>query len=115
MDGFSRVLPEQALRIAIVVMDSDEGPVLCPFFGKCDGFLVLNPIAPTPEFHCNKQRTADDLCERLVTSGANAVVCGFIGEAERRKLLAAGIDVRLGSCTCSIDELVADFANLPPA
>ena len=115
MDGLTRVLPEQTLRIAILVMASDEGPVLCPFFGKCDGFLVLDPLAPAAEFHCNKHRTADDLCDRIVRSGANAVVCGFIGKAEKRRLLAADIDVRLGSCTCSVDELVAGFANLPPA
>lgn len=115
MDGLTGVLPEQALRIAILVMDSDDGPLLCPFFGKCDGFLFLDGLAPTTEFHCNKQRTAGDLCDRIVISGANAVVCGFIGEAERRKLRAAGIDVRLGSCACSVDDLAAGFANLPLA
>jgi hypothetical protein len=30
-------------------------------------------------------------------------------------LRAAGIDVRLGSCSCPVDELVTSFSTLPPA
>ncbi len=115
MDGLARVFPEQALRIALLGIGSHEAASPCPFFGKCDGFLLLDPAGHSAEFHPNKPRTADALCDLIVRSGANAVICGFIGEADKRKLLAAGIDVRLGSCACSVDDLVASFCDLPPA
>lgn len=115
MVGIARALPEQALRIALLVMNSDDGAVLCPFFGKCDGFLLLDPVTRSAEFHSNERRSADDLCDRIVRSGANAVVCGFIGESQKRRLLAAGIDVRLGSCAGSVDDLVSGFCDLAVA
>lgn len=115
MDGLARVLPDQAVRIALLVMGSHEASSPCPFFGKCDGFLLLDPAGQSAEFHHNELRTADTLCDLIVNSGANALICSFIGEAEKRRLLAAGIDVRLGSCACSVEELAEGFRDLPPA
>jgi predicted Fe-Mo cluster-binding NifX family protein len=115
MDGLAPFLPDHVLRIALPVMGSGAGAPLCPFFGKCDGLLLLSRDGRPAEFHPNETRTADGLCDLIMKSGANAMICGFIGEAEKRKLLDAGIDVRLGSCACSVDQLVAEFDALPPA
>lgn len=113
MDGLVPILPQRALRVGLLVMR--DGALLCPFFSKCDGFLLLDPNGRPAAFYPNEQRTADALCDLIVKSGANALICGFIGEAQRRKLLSAGVDVRLGSCACPIDELAASFRDLPPA
>jgi len=51
----------------------------------------------------------------ILATGVDGLVCGFIGEPEIRRLRAAGIDVRLGSGRCSVEELVASFCTLPKA
>jgi hypothetical protein len=42
-------------------------------------------------------------------------LCGFIATGEKKVLRAAGIDIRVGSCACAVDELVASFSTLPEA
>jgi predicted Fe-Mo cluster-binding NifX family protein len=115
MDGFAHNLSRQMPRIALLVMGSSEAAALCPFFGKCDGFVLVAPDGRPAEFHVNADRTADSLCDLVIESGATAVICGFIGENEKRKLAAAGIDVRMGSCVCSVEELATCFDELPHA
>lgn len=102
-------------RIAITVMDSASGLALCPFFGRCDGILLLVADTETTEFLRNPPRTADSLCELLLTTRPDGLVCGFIGEPEKQKLQAAGIDVRIGSCACPPRQLAATFRDLPHA
>ena len=106
---------QQTRRVALLVIGRRAMPLLCPFFGKCDGFLLLDPSGRPAEYYPNEQRTADALCDLIVKSGANALICGFVGAPERRKLLTCGVDVRLGSCARPIDELAASFYDLPPA
>jgi predicted Fe-Mo cluster-binding NifX family protein len=108
-------LPKRTSPIAVLVMGPDGATTLCPFFGKCDGVLLVDLENGPPTFLPNERRTAEGLCELILTSGAHQLVCGFIGEAEKRRLRAAGIDVRLGSCTCSIGESAACFDDLPKA
>ncbi len=101
--------------IAVTVMDPGSGPVPCAFFGKCDGIIVLDTATGAREFHRNPPRTPQSLCDLILATGVDGLVCGFIGEPEIRRLRAAGIDVRLGSGRYSVDELVACFGNLPEA
>lgn len=101
--------------IAILVMNSRAGPVLCPFFAKCDGVLLINEKEHSSQFHGNRRAAAKPLCELVVALKPRALVCGFIGDTEKRKLQRAGIDVRLGACSCSIDQLIAGFDALPEA
>jgi predicted Fe-Mo cluster-binding NifX family protein len=101
--------------IAVLVMGSDGATTLCPFFGKCDGILLVDFDDGSRAFVPNERRTAEALCDAILKSGADQLVCGFISEPEKRKLRVAGIDVRLGSCTCSVDELAACFYDLPKA
>lgn len=100
---------------AILVINSRSGPVLCPFFGKCDGVLLVDRKGRSAELHYRDRSDGKPLCDLILELKPDRLVCGFISEAEKQKLRNAGIDVRLGSCSCSIDELFADFHTLPQA
>jgi hypothetical protein len=100
---------------AMLVINSHSGPVLCPFFSKCDGVLLIDQAGKPIGFHQRDRSETQSLCDIILALNPDALVCGFIAEAERLRLDRAGIDVRLGSCRCSIDELFADFHNLPRA
>ncbi len=104
-----------ANRIAITVMKAEPSPALCPFFGKCDGILIIDANTGATEFCANPQRTPAALCDLIIAAGPDRLVCGFIGEAEKQKLHAARIDVRLGSCMCTVQELVSRFHDLAAA
>lgn len=108
-------LPRRVPSIAILVMGADGAAMLCPFFAKCDGILLIDPADGSRAFLPNDQRTGEGLCDAILNSGVNQLVCGFIGEPERRKLRAAGIDVRLGSCAWPLDKLATCFHELPRA
>ncbi|MGE0333950.1 MAG: NifB/NifX family molybdenum-iron cluster-binding protein [Gammaproteobacteria bacterium] len=107
--------PRPASRIAVTVMDVGSGLAPCPFFGKCDGIVVLDSNTGAREFHGNPSRTPKTLCDVILASGADGLVCGFVAEPEILRLRAAGIDVRVGSGRCSVDELATCFCDLPPA
>jgi predicted Fe-Mo cluster-binding NifX family protein len=109
--------PRVASRIAVTVMElrSGSGPVPCPFFGKCDGIVVHVADTDAREFHRNPPRTPQSLCDLLLATGVDGLICGTISDLEIRRLRAAGIDVRLGSGRYSVDELVACFCDLPAA
>jgi hypothetical protein len=100
---------------AMLVINSRSGPTLCPFFAKCDGVLLLDPTGHPREFHRNERLDESSLCDLILALKPIALVCGFIGGAEKLRLHAAGIDIRLGSCSCSIDELFTGFRSLPRA
>jgi hypothetical protein len=67
-------------------MVTNGAPALCPLFGKCDGFLVIDQDNNIREFYPNEDRTADSLCDLIVKSGAGRLVCGFIPEPAKRRL-----------------------------
>lgn len=100
---------------AVTVMRDGTAYMMCPFFGKCDGFLVVDPLAAKVKYIANPERTADAICRAIVSCGAVRLICGFVPAAECRKLQAAGIDVRLGSCASDVEDLVAEFDKLPRA
>jgi hypothetical protein len=107
--------PERSHRTAFLIMHSNGEAGLCPFFGKCDGILVINAHDRSHVFHPNSERTAQAVCDLVLSTGADRLVCGFITEPEKRRLRAAGIDVRMGSCACGVEQLAADFEQLPSA
>jgi hypothetical protein len=106
-------LPKESHRIALLVMRSNGALSLCPFFGKCDGVLVIDPQAKSRTFHANEHGTTRSICDLILRVGANRLICGFVSEPEQRKLQAAGIDLRLGSCAWTIEDLAASFDDLP--
>jgi hypothetical protein len=111
----TRPAPASVPATAILVMNARSGPMLCPFFQKCDGVLLIDGAEKSAEFHERDRSGVKPLCDLIVELKPGALVCSFIGEAEKQKLRQAGIDVRLGSCSCSIEELLAEFDRLPQA
>ena len=109
------VSPVVAALTAVLVINSGSRSLLCPFFGKCDGVLLINEADGSRKFHPHDHAGAKSVCELILELKPQQLVCGFIGEAEKQRLCAAGIDVRLGSCNCSIDQLVNSFSSLPKA
>ena len=107
--------PAPSPRMAIIVMDFGSKQTLCPFFAKCGGVLVIDAAIELREFHRHDRATATSLCDLVLQLSPQRLVCGFIANPEKLRLRAAGIDVRLGSCACSVDELVAGFGNLTAA
>lgn len=104
-----------AVRTAVLVMNSGSIPLLCPFFEKCDGVLLINPADGSKEFHACDRSGATSACEVILKLNPRRLICGFIDGPEKEKFRTAGIDVRLGSCNCSVDELIASFSTLPKA
>lgn len=96
-------------------MNSGSTSLLCPFFAKCGGVLLLDATDGSKEFHPRDRSGAKSMCDLLLELKPGQIICGFIGEPEKQRLRAAGIDVRVGSCICPVDELVASFAALPQA
>lgn len=104
-----------AAKTAVLVMNSGSEPLLCPFFGKCDGVVLVDGANGSREFHPRDRSNAKSMCNLILRLKPDQIICGFIGRPETQRLRAAGIDVRLGSCNCPVDELVASFSTLPEA
>ena len=100
---------------AVTVMRDGTDYLMCPFFGKCDGFLVVDPATAKVRFVRNPECTAGAICRAIIASGVARLICGFVPEAECKALRTAGVDVRLGSCACEVEELVTEFDRLPKA
>lgn len=103
----------QFRRTGFLVMYHGKEAVLCPFFGKCDGLLVIDPIDGRRKFYKGTEHNAETMCDLILNSGVQRLVLGFVPGPEATKLRAAGIDVRLGNCCCTIDNLTAVFDTLP--
>jgi predicted Fe-Mo cluster-binding NifX family protein len=104
-----------SIRTAITVMRNGVDYVLCPFFGKCDGILVVEASGASAEFIPNTDRNPECLSKLIIGSQVKRLICGYVPDTERKRLCASGIDVRLGSCACEVDELIMEFDNLPKA
>src|SRR3546814_16422585 len=83
-------VPVTAIRTAVTVMNSATDPTLCPFFGKCDGIVIIDAASGSKVFHPNVCRTPQSLCDLIAAAEPDRVVCGYIGETEKRRLRAAG-------------------------
>ena len=102
-------------RIALVVMLVDGEMTLCPFFAKCDGVVIVDPDGEQSPFLARTQRTTEAMCDLILRSGVRRLILGFVPGPTARRLRAAGIDIRLGSCACSVEELAACLEHLPTA
>lgn len=100
-------------RTALLVMNAGQTTTLCPFFGKCDGLLLIDPDTGSREFHANTEHTAETMCDVIIKTGVHRLVLGFVPGPAARRLRAAGIDMRLGSCNCAVDNLATCFDALP--
>ena len=104
-----------SVRTAVTVMNSEAGPALSPFFGKCDGVMIFDGAGGAMAFYPNRDCTAESMCNLLLEIRPHRLVCGFIAAPEKTKLRAVGIEVRLGSCTRAVAELVGRFDALVAA
>lgn len=95
-------------------MNAGQGLTLCPVFAKCDGVLLIEPDG-SRGYYPNTEGTARSLSELILNTRSERLLCGFIATGEKKVLRTAGIDIRVGSCACAIDELVASFSTLPEA
>ena len=109
-----RKIQPAGVRTAVLVMNAGHGLTLCPVFAKCDGVLLVEPDG-SRTYHPNTEGTARSLTDLVLNTRSERLLCGFIATAEKEVLQAAGIDIRVGSCACAVDELVASFSTLPEA
>ena len=107
--------PPLAVKTAVLVIKPGSDSLLCPFFDKCDGILLFNAVDGSKEFHPYDRSSAKPAYKLILKLQPRHLICGFIGGSEKKILSAAGIDIRLGSCSCSVDELVNSFSTLPKA
>ena len=90
--------------------------MLSPFFAKCDGVLLIDPgEAQKHQFRANRERTGEATCNLVLATGITKLICGFIDEADRSRLSAHGVDIRLGSCSRPVTVLAREFNVLPKA
>ena len=109
-----RKIQPAGVRTAVLVMNAGHGLTLCPVFAKCDGVLLIEPDG-SRSYYPNTEGTARSLSELVLNTRSERLLCGFIATAEKEVLHAAGIDIRVGSCACAVDELVTSFSTLPEA
>jgi len=67
------------------------------------------------DFLPNNSQDSDALCDQIIRSGVKCVICGFIDEKAKALLRSKGVDLRLGSCACPVEELVTNFDMLEEA
>jgi hypothetical protein len=77
--------------------------------------LVHSAADGSKEFHAHDRSGAKSVCDLILELKPDRMICGFIAAPETQRLRGAGIDVRLGSCSCSIDELLTSIFSLPEA
>lgn len=107
---------DRTSRIAVLVTRARRKAMLSPFFAKCDGLLLINPDnARCSGFRANVARTSKSTCNLVLATGIDKLICGFIGEPDRNRLSALGVDVRLGSCSRPVTVLAREFEILPKA
>lgn len=106
---------QPTFRTAVTVINAGSVPALCPLFGKCEGILMIDSRTNARQFHPNPDRTATSLCTLILQEAPERLICGFIPSFERDRLRKQGIEVRVGSCSCPIDELIACYSDLPEA
>jgi hypothetical protein len=108
-------LPRKSHQVALVVMVVNGEMALCPFFAKCDGLLIVDRDNGKCEFLPKTRPTSEAMCNLILETDADRLILGFIPGPAARKLQAAGLDIRLGSCACPVEELAACFDHLPTA
>jgi len=111
----SKPLAQEAARTGVMVAMRAEGPILCPFFARCDGVVVFSADGAIETFPAGSASGERSICDVITESGIERLVCGFIADPYHALLRARGVDVRLGSCREAIAALAARFDTLPSA
>ncbi len=106
---------DQKHSVALLVARDRRKYALSPFFAKSDGLLVVDPAEPRRQYRANAARTSESACGLILASGATRLICGYVAVPDRDRLRAAGIDIRVGSCSRTVNDLVTSFESLPAA
>lgn len=102
-------------RTAVLITNVRSVPLLCPLFSICDGVLLYDASDGSTRFHSAECLGTTSICDLILKLKPERLICGFIAAPDAQKLRRAGIDVRLGSCCCQINELIGAFFTLPRA
>ncbi|MBI1213490.1 MAG: hypothetical protein GC190_18675 [Alphaproteobacteria bacterium] len=113
MNGYNNDAGRGSIAVTVVRAGAEFLP--CPFYGRCDGLLVMDAQGGVVSFASNAPHNVGYLSSLILQTGVKRLICGFIPDDELLRLRAAGVDVRLCSCACGVDELIVDFAQLPSA
>lgn len=115
MSSMALLRADRKTWVAVLVARTRRRTMLSPFFAKCDGILMVDPVTRCRDYMPNAGRTSEATCAMIAISSATRLVCGFIADADRDRLVLCGVDVRIGSCSCPVDDLVCGFEALPHA
>jgi len=103
------------MRTALTIRNSPSGPVLSPFFAKCQFVLFVEPDGAAQEWIRNFEGRSDVLAAWILGGDVRRVICGFIDRAAAAALIRAGLDVRIGPCDLPVIQLLSLFESLPRA
>lgn len=97
------------MRTALTVRNTPVGPMLSPFFAKCQFVLFVDSVVNAAEWIRNYEGRATLVTAWILAGAAEHLICGHIDPATAAALRRAGIDVRLGPCTVPVEHLLATF------
>lgn len=61
----------------------------------------------------NADRTGEAMCDLIIRYDVHRLVLGFVAGPAARKLQAAGVDIRPGSCACPVEDCAVHFDEFP--
>ncbi len=102
-------------EIAFTVCSDAPAAALSPFFAKAGWVLFVDPSTGERTHVCNRSGSSAWVCDEILSRGATRAVCGFIDGSALRRLIDAGVDVRLGPCSLPAQSLIECFDTLPNA
>jgi len=97
------------MRTALTVRNTPVGPMLSPFFAKCQFVLFVDSVVNAAEWIRNYEGRAALIAAWIREGAVEHAICGHIDPATAAALAAAGIDVRVGPCTVPVEHLIASF------
>ena len=101
--------------VALTVVGRNLQSPLSPLFAKARWIARIEPDSDSLIYLANEERTKEGICDLLLERQIARLICGFIDPPSHRRLVAAGIDVRLGPCSVPALALIRRFDKLPPA
>lgn len=100
------------MKTAVTISSGAMSPTLAAFFAHCDAVLISDGDGDERVI-TNQGRRGDDVCQIVLAQRAHRLICGFIPEDCKQRLREAGVDIRLGSCSQPVFDLIVNFGQLP--
>jgi hypothetical protein len=96
---------------AMLVINTHSGLVLCPFFAKCDGVLLIDQKNTSTEFHQNNRLDAQSLCDLIVALKPGALVCALSVKPKNAGCAVRGSMFVLAPAAALSTSWLPDFRN----